>query len=146
MIYQETIVIQNNKAKRILELCKSLGIEIYDSHNKKYRNRKNKSKTEQINEYLTEYYQWSNLTKGHLKDIFLTPRMLLEFDKKDVFGTTFQMNISSHLDNVLAHQIYFLELIINEIKNYTYSDNQESVEKQNVLQRIFIGAPKAKSR
>ena len=142
MIYQETITIQNNKAKRILELCKSLGIEIYDSYNKKYRNSKTKSKIEQINEYLAEYYQWSNLTKGHLKDIFLTPRMILEFDKKDVFGTTFQMNIESHLENVLAHQIYFLELIINEMKNYKFIDSQGSVEKQNMLQRFFVGATK----
>lgn len=144
MIYQETITIQNNKAKRRLELCKSFGIEIYDAFDKKYRDKKTKSKTQQINEYLAEYYRWSNLTKGHLKDIFLTPRILLEFDKKDVFGTTLQLNIESHLENVLAHQIYFLELVINDIKNYKYVDGQESPEKQNMLQRIFMGTPKVK--
>lgn len=143
--YQETITIQNNKAKRILELCKSFGIEIYDSYNKKYRNKKTKSDAEQVNEYLVEYYRWSNLTKGHLKDIFLTPRILLEFDKKDVFVTTMQLNIQSHLEAVLAHQLYFIELIINEIKHYKYVDKQELTDKQNVFQKFFIGPPKIKN-
>ena len=66
----------------------------------------------------------------------------MEFDKKDVFGTTLQLNIESHLENVLAHQLYFLELIINEIKNYKYIDDQKVPEKQSVFQRMFTAVPK----
>jgi hypothetical protein len=97
------------------------------------------NKTNVTNEYLAEYYRWTNLTKSHLEEIFLTPRMLMEFDKKDVFGTTFHMNIQSHLDNVLAPQIYFIESVINGMKNYKYVDGKSQVEKQNVFQRIFVG-------
>lgn len=145
MIYQETLTIQNNKAKRILELCKNLGIEMYDSFKNNSNAKEGKSQISKINEYLAEYYRWTNLTKSHLDDMFLTPRILLEFDKKDVFGTSFQMNIQSHIENVLAPQIYFIEIIINEMKNYKYVDkNNTQIEKSGVFQRIFVGAPSKK--
>ena len=35
MIYNETIIIQANKARRILETCKYEGIELYDAINEK---------------------------------------------------------------------------------------------------------------
>ena len=145
MIYQETLTIQHNKGKRILELCKSLGIEIYDTFTKKVQSLNDANKAQITNEYLAEYYRWTNLTKSHLEEIFLTPRILLEFDKKDVFGTTFQLNLQSHIDNVLAQQIYFIELIINEMKNYKVVDGKGQIEKQNMFQRIFIGAPNKKN-
>ena len=144
MVYQETLTIQNNKAKRILELCKSLGIEIYDSFKSKGNVKVGRSKNDKINEYLAQYYRWTNLTKSHLEEMFLTPRILLEFDKKDVFGTSFQLNIQAHIENVLAPQIYFIELIINEMKNYKYTDGNAQVEKQSMFQRIFVGAPSKK--
>jgi len=140
MIYQETLTIQHNKGKRILELCKSLGIEIYDTFSKKVYILDESNKAQITNEYLAEYYRWTNLTKSHLEELFLTPRILLEFDKKDVFGTTFQLHIQAHVDNVLAQQIYFLELIINEMKNYKVVDGKSQLEKQNMFQRIFVGA------
>ena len=141
MVFNETLTIQNNKGKRILELCKSLGIEIYDSFKSKGNVKVGRSQNDKINEYLAEYYRWTNLTKSHLEEMFLTPRIRLEFDKKDVFGTSFQLNIQAHIENVLAPQIYFIELIINEMKNYKYTDGNAQVEKQNMFQRIFVGAP-----
>lgn len=145
MGYQETLTIQTNKAKRILGLCKSLGIDIYDSFNKKPTSHIKKTNNSLTNEYLAEYYRWTNITKSHLEEIFLTPRILLEFDKKDVFGTTFQMNIQAHIENVLAPQIYFIESVINEIEKYKYIKGKTPIEKQNVFQRIFMGAPNKKN-
>ena len=144
MIYNETVVIQNNKAKRILELCKSLGIELFDSYNKQHR-KKELATLEKINEYLVEYFQWSRLVKGHLEKIFLTPRIQIEFDKKDVFGTTFQMNIQAHIDNVLAQQIYFLEIVISEIMKYKFRDTNSVSEEQSIIKKIFATPAKRKS-
>ena len=144
MIYNETVAIQNNKAKRILELCKSLGIELFDSYNNKYR-KIEQTYPEKINDYLIEYFQWSGLVKGHLEKIFLTPRMRIEFDKKDVFGTTFQLNIQAHVENVLAQQIYFLEIIISEIKKYKYTSVKSVPEEENLIQRLFAATPKRKA-
>ena len=144
MIYNETVVIQNNKAKRILELCKSLGIEIFDSYNKKNRT-KEQTTPEKINDYLVEYFQWAQLVTGHLEKIFLTPRIKIEFEKKDVFGTTFQMNIQAHIENVLAQQIYFLEIVISEIMKYKHSDANSVSEEQSLIQRIFTAPAKRKA-
>ena len=144
MIYNETVVIQNNKAKRILELCKSLGIEIFDSYNKKYR-KKEQTTPEKINDYLVEYFQWAQLVSGHLEKTFLTPRIKIEFEKKDVFGTTFQMNIQAHIENVLAQQIYFLEIVISEIMKYKYSDANSVSEEPSLIQRIFTAPAKRKA-
>ncbi len=138
MIYQETITIPNNKAKRILELCKRLGIELFDTYDGKEKSNQRNTSVKQINEYLTEYYSWSKLTSGHLENIFLTPRTLTEFAKKDVFGTTFRLNIQAHLDSVLVHQIYFVELIINEIKEYKFIADKTATEKQSLLKKIFV--------
>lgn len=143
MIYNETLVIQNNKAKRILELCKSLGIELFDSYNKSEKIR-SKSSTVIINDYLVEYFQWSGLVKDHLNKMFLTPRLQIEFDKKDVFGTTFKLNIQAHIDNVLAQQIYFVEIIISEIMKYKFVDSKASAEQPNLLQKIFASPTKRK--
>lgn len=144
MIYNETVVIQNNKAKRILELCKSLGIELFDAYNKKY-SLKEQSSADKINNYLVEYFQWSGLVKGHLENMFLTPRISIEFDKKDVFGTTFQLNIQAHIDNVVAQQIYFLEIIISEIIKYKHIDAKAVPDEQNIIQKIFVAPSKRKA-
>jgi len=144
MIYNETVVIQNNKAKRIIELCKSLGIELFDSYNKKYRT-KEQTSPEKINDYLVEYFQWARLVNGHLENIFLTPRIKIEFEKKDVFGTTFQMNIQAHVENVLAQQIYFLEIVISEIMKYKYSDANSVPEERSIIQRMFTTPAKRKT-
>jgi len=144
MIYNETVVIQNNKAKRILELCKSLGIELFDSYNKKY-SIKDQSSPQKINNYLVEYFQWSGLVKGHLENMFLTPRISIEFDKKDVFGTTFQLNIQAHIENVVAQQIYFLEIVISEIMKYKYTNTKAVPEEQSIIQKIFIAPSKRKA-
>ena len=138
MIYQETINIPNKKAKAILELCKRLGIELFDAYDGKEKSNQRNSSVQQINEYLTEYYSWYKLTSGHLEKIFLTPRIPTEFAKKDVFGTTFRLNIQAHLDSVLVHQIYFIELIINEIKEYKFTADKTATERQGLLKKIFV--------
>lgn len=144
MIYNETLVIQNTKAKRILELCKSLGIELFDSYNKPDKF-KGKSSPSVINEYLVEYFQWAGLVKEHLNKMFLTPRLQIEFDKKDVFGTTFRLNIQAHIENVLAQQIYFLEIIISEMKKYNFVDSKTTAEHPNLIQKIFVNPAKRKA-
>jgi len=144
MIYNETVVIQNTKAKRILELCKSLGIELFDTYNKKY-SLKEQSSADKINNYLVEYFQWSSLVKGHLENMFLTPRISIEFDKKDVFGTTFHLNIQAHIENVVAQQIYFLEIIISEIMKYKFTDAKAVSEERSIIQKIFVIPSKRKA-
>lgn len=141
MIYQETVTIPNNKAKAILELCKRMGIDLFDSYDRRDNATPTEPSMKKINDYLVEYNNWAKLTKEHLKNIFLTPRMSIEFDKKDVFGTTYHMNIQAHLESVLVRQIYFVELIINEIKEYTFVDKKPALEK-SIFKKMITGQEK----
>ena len=123
-VYQETIKIEENKSRRILELCKEKGIELYDlyANNWSKAARTNKQRTKkQEKTYFAQYIEWSEFTKNKLEKIFLTPRMYLEFVSKDSTKNgqvTEQIDIVTHIERGLVSQIYFLETIINEIDNY----------------------------
>jgi len=124
MIYNETIVIQKNKAKRILELCKNEGIELFDSINDKSRGitgTSMKNFQKQVENDTTSIFAWSEKTRDKIEEIFLTPRLVIEFNKKNKLEEAFPTNpygLQEVVKKALLRQIYFLEIVINEIDEY----------------------------
>ena len=136
MIYNETIVIQNNKARRILEGCKKEGIELYDSINNKSRSIMGISMNnlqKQVEKDATRVSVWSEKTRDKIEEIFLTPRLVIEFNKKNKLEEEFPTNpygLHVVVKKALLRQIYFIEVIINDIGNYKIkrSINSNKVE------------------
>jgi len=142
MIYQETIKIETNKAKRILELCKTRGIEIYDlfanSWSKAARSNTHRIK-KQEKHYQSLYKEWSDFTRTKIGEIFLTPRMLIEFDGKTKKGEQLEsdkFSIRNHVENILAPQIYFIEIIFNECDYYTQIEEQPPLHQAPIKKAI----------
>jgi len=134
MIYNETIVIQNNKAKRILEMCKKEGIELYDSINNKSRSITGTSMKifqKQVENDAAMVSVWSEKTRDNIEELFLTPRIVIEFNKKNKLEDEFPTNpygLQAVVKKALLRQIYFIEVIINEINEYKTTAKMETNE------------------
>ena len=145
MIYQETIKIETNKAKRILELCKTRGIEIYDlfanswSKSARFNDQRLRKQEKQ---YQARYMEWYDFTRDKIREIFLTPRILIEFDNKCNDNESFEskdFQIKTHLETALDPQIYFIEVVFNECDYYNILEDTPSLRApiKKTLARLF---------
>lgn len=132
MRYNETIIIRSNKAKRILEIRKHEGIELYNSIDDKSQSATGvslKNFQKQTEKDLTMFSEWTEITKNRMKEIFLTPRLIIEFNKKNKLENEFPTNpygLQMLMKQALLQQIYFLEVIINEVHNYRTTEKMKS--------------------
>ena len=140
MLYQETIKITNTNAKRMLGQCKEAGISLFELSAKPKKGKMKQANQLQIvddMDYIEEYKQWELSIMKKMDDIFERPNLKEAFNSKGSpkeIKTLTVSNIQKHITKVLLPQIYFLEIIINEIDTYKIAETIES--SKTILQKI----------